>query len=92
MLWFIWFLLIGMVAGWIAALIMRGEGFGIFGNMAIGVMGAFIGGFLFEWLNVSTVDGIGGALITSLTGAIVLLIVGRLIKTVWTRLTSRKHK
>ena len=44
------FLLLGALAGWIAGKIMKGSGFGLIGNIVVGVIGAFIGGFLFAWL------------------------------------------
>ncbi|MGI5310011.1 GlsB/YeaQ/YmgE family stress response membrane protein, partial [Rheinheimera sp. WS51] len=44
---FILFLIIGAVAGWLAGLIMKGRGFGLLGNMVVGIVGAFLGGFLF---------------------------------------------
>ncbi|RJP72604.1 MAG: GlsB/YeaQ/YmgE family stress response membrane protein [Ignavibacteriales bacterium] len=76
---FIWFLLIGLVAGWLAGKIMRGSGFGVFGNIAIGVIGSFIGGWLFSLLGVTT-GGTFGAIITAMVGAMVLLYVVKLIK------------
>ena len=50
----LWFLLIGLVAGWLAGLLVKGRGFGWLANMIVGVIGAFIGGFLFGQLGVST--------------------------------------
>ncbi len=76
---FIWFLLIGLVAGWLAGKIMRGSGFGIWGNIVIGVIGSIIGGWLFSLLGVTT-GGTFGAIITAMVGAIVLLYVVKLIK------------
>jgi uncharacterized membrane protein YeaQ/YmgE (transglycosylase-associated protein family) len=76
---FLWFLIIGAVAGWLAGLIMKGDGFGILGNIVIGVIGAFIGGFLFGLLGFSS-SGLIGSLITALVGAIVLLFVVGLFK------------
>jgi uncharacterized membrane protein YeaQ/YmgE (transglycosylase-associated protein family) len=76
---FLWFLLIGAVAGWLAGLIMKGDGFGVLGNIIVGVIGAFIGGFLFGLLGFSS-SGLIGSLITALVGAIVLLFVVGLFK------------
>ena len=45
---FIMFLIIGAIAGWLAGTIMKGRGFGLLGNMVVGIVGAFIGGFLFS--------------------------------------------
>ena len=73
------FLVIGLVAGWLASRIMRGRGFGLVGDLVVGVIGAFLGGWLFNLLGIS-LGGILGALVTALIGAIVLLYLLRLIK------------
>jgi uncharacterized membrane protein YeaQ/YmgE (transglycosylase-associated protein family) len=75
----IWFLLIGLAAGWLAGQIMKGGSFGLVGDLVVGVIGALLGGFLFGALNIG-VSGLLGSLITATTGAIVLLLLLRLIK------------
>ena len=75
----IMFLVIGAVAGWLAGLIMKGRGFGLLGNMAVGVVGAILGGFLFNLLGIAW-GGTLGSLGTALAGAIILLWVLGLIK------------
>ncbi|MEL0028736.1 MAG: GlsB/YeaQ/YmgE family stress response membrane protein [Perlucidibaca sp.] len=71
----IWFLLIGALAGWLAGMIMKGGGFGLIGNMVIGVLGSVIGGYLFQSVGVAA-----GGLVTALIGALVLLFLVRLAK------------
>jgi uncharacterized membrane protein YeaQ/YmgE (transglycosylase-associated protein family) len=73
------FLTIGAVAGWLAGVIMSGGGFGILGDMVIGVIGAFIGGFAFGLLGL-TASGLIGQIISATAGAIILLFILRLIK------------
>ena len=73
------FLLIGLAAGWLASLIMKGSRFGLVGDLVVGVIGAFLGGWLFDLLDIS-LGGLLGALVTALVGAIVLLYLLRLIK------------
>jgi uncharacterized membrane protein YeaQ/YmgE (transglycosylase-associated protein family) len=73
------FLVVGVVAGWMAGRIMKGGGFGLLGDMVVGVIGAFVGGWLFGFLGIAT-GGILGLLITALVGALVLLYVIRLVK------------
>jgi uncharacterized membrane protein YeaQ/YmgE (transglycosylase-associated protein family) len=68
----LWFLIIGLVAGWLAGRIMKGRGFGLLVNLIVGVIGAFLGGWLFSLLGLSA-TGILGSLVTALVGAIVLL-------------------
>jgi uncharacterized membrane protein YeaQ/YmgE (transglycosylase-associated protein family) len=73
------FLCIGIVAGWLAGKIMRGSGFGLLGDMVIGVIGAWLGGWLFGRLGIAT-WGLAGTLITALVGALLLLFLIRLFK------------
>lgn len=68
----IWFLLIGIVSGWLAGVISRGGGFGIWGDLVTGIVGSFIGGYLFSFIGISTYGTIG-AIISSTVGAVVLL-------------------
>jgi len=74
------FLIVGAVAGWIAGNLMRGGGFGIVGNIVIGIVGAFLGGWLFGLAGVSLGAGLIGTLCTAVIGAVVLLFVIGLIK------------
>ena len=76
----VYVLLIGLIAGWLAGMVMKGRGFGILGNIVVGVIGAFLGRFLINLLGFTS-SGLLGALITAFIGAIVLLaIVGALKK------------
>ena len=70
----IWFLLVGLAAGWLAGKIMRGKGFGFAGNMFVGVVGAFFGGVLFALLGLSATGTIGSVVMAT-AGAIVLLLL-----------------
>lgn len=78
---FLWFLLIGLVAGWLAGLVVKGSGFGIIGDIIVGIVGAIFGGWLFSALGFSFGGDLGG-LITATLGAIVLILLIRLIKRV----------
>jgi uncharacterized membrane protein YeaQ/YmgE (transglycosylase-associated protein family) len=77
---FLWFILIGLAAGWLAGQFMRGGGFGVVGDILLGVAGALIGGFLFHQLGLAAGGGLIGALIVATIGAVVLLFVVRLVK------------
>jgi len=77
---FLWFILIGLAAGWLAGQLMKGGGFGTVGDIVVGVIGALIGGFLFRSLGVSAGGGLLGALIVATVGALVLLFLLRLVK------------
>ncbi len=69
---FLWFLLIGLCAGWLAGVLMKGRGFGVVGNLIIGVIGAILGGFLFGLLGLQSYSLLG-SLVTATVGAMVLL-------------------
>ena len=65
-------LIIGGLAGWIAGHIMRGGGFGLFGNVGVGIVGAVVGGFLFGLLGLQAGNFLG-SLVTAIFGAVLLL-------------------
>ena len=73
------FLAIGAVAGFLAGTFMKGGGFGLLGNIVIGIVGGVVGGFVFGLLGISA-GGLIGSLITATAGAVILLFVVGLIK------------
>jgi uncharacterized membrane protein YeaQ/YmgE (transglycosylase-associated protein family) len=73
----IWFILIGVIAGWLAGQFLKGGGFGIFGDIVVGIIGAVIGGFLFRIIGLSTGGGLLGNLTAAAIGAVVFLLVIR---------------
>ena len=75
----IWFLVIGAVAGWLAGVLVKGSGYGIIGDLIVGIIGAFVGGFVFSLLGLSSTGRIG-SLVTATVGAIVLLVIVRFLK------------
>jgi uncharacterized membrane protein YeaQ/YmgE (transglycosylase-associated protein family) len=76
----IWFLIIGAIAGWLAGQFMKGSGFGLLGDIIVGVIGAFLGGWLFGKLGLWPGGGLVGSLIVAFVGAIILLFLVRLIR------------
>jgi len=75
----LWVLFIGLIAGWLAGLILKGRGFGIIGNLIVGVVGAVVGSWLFSALGLAAY-GSFGTLITTLVGAVVFLGLISLVK------------
>ena len=75
----IWFLLIGLIAGWLAGKVMRGGGFGVIGDMIVGIIGALLGGWLFGQLGIAA-GGLIGAIITAFVGAVILILLLRVIR------------
>lgn len=76
---FVWFILIGLCAGWLAGQFMKGSGMGLVGDVVVGVIGALLGGFLFRQMGVSIGGGMLGQLVVATVGAIVLLVLLRLV-------------
>ncbi|MGY6588368.1 MAG: GlsB/YeaQ/YmgE family stress response membrane protein [Wenzhouxiangella sp.] len=72
-------LLIGGIAGWVAGVLVRGRGHGIIVNIVVGIIGAFIGGWVFAQLGIATA-GLLGSLVVATVGAIILLALLRLLK------------
>jgi uncharacterized membrane protein YeaQ/YmgE (transglycosylase-associated protein family) len=75
----IWFILIGLAAGFLAGAVVKGHGFGLIGNLVVGVIGALLGGFLFGLFGLATTNLIGN-LISAFVGAVVLLLLIGFIK------------
>src|SRR5713226_9794485 len=73
-------LFVGLVAGWLAGQIVRGTGFGIIGDLVVGILGAFIGSWLLPQLGIHLGTGIISAIVNATIGAILLLLVVRLVR------------
>ena len=74
-------LFVGLVAGWLAGKVVRGTGFGIIGDIIVGIAGALLASFLFPKLGISIGSGLVSEIIYSAIGAILLLLIVRLIRT-----------
>ncbi|WP_338667975.1 GlsB/YeaQ/YmgE family stress response membrane protein [Pseudodesulfovibrio methanolicus] len=73
-----WFVLIGLVAGWLAGMLMKG-GFGLIGDIVVGILGAVIGGYVFGLLGINS-GGLLGAIVTATVGAVILIFILRLFR------------
>ena len=79
---FLTWIIVGLVAGVLASMVMGGTGYGIIGDIIIGIVGAFVGGWLFSKLGVtSPFGGLPGTIFVAFVGAVVLLFVLRLLRT-----------
>jgi uncharacterized membrane protein YeaQ/YmgE (transglycosylase-associated protein family) len=72
--------IIGAVAGWLAGTLVRGGGFGLIGDILVGIVGAFVGGWLAGALGISIGSSLISSIITATAGAIILIVILRLIK------------
>ena len=75
----IWLLVVGLIAGWLAGKIMKGAGYGLIGDLVLGVLGAVVGGWLFGLLGLGA-WGLIGSIVVATIGALVLLYLVRLVK------------
>ena len=78
-MYIVWFLLVGLIAGWLAGKLTKGAGFGVLGDIVMGVIGAFIGGFLFRLVGLSAAGTIGSIIVATI-GAVVLVLVVKTLK------------
>jgi uncharacterized membrane protein YeaQ/YmgE (transglycosylase-associated protein family) len=76
------FLLVGAIAGWLAGLIVRGFGFGLIGNIVVGIIGALVAGYLFPKLGVGIPAGMIGDILSAVVGAVIVLVIIGLIRRV----------
>ena len=76
----IWWIVVGLIAGWLAGKVMKGGGFGVLMDILIGMVGAIIGGWLFGMLGVFPGGGLVGSILVAFVGAVILLWLVRLVK------------
>jgi uncharacterized membrane protein YeaQ/YmgE (transglycosylase-associated protein family) len=77
---FLIFLLVGAVAGWLAGMVVKGGGYGLLGDIILGIVGGVVAGWLFGHLGISLGGGLIGQIISAAIGAVILLLLIRLIK------------
>ncbi len=77
-MYYLWYLLLGLAAGWIANLIVKGGGSGLLVNLIVGIVGSILGGWLFSLIGLAPV-GTFGSLLTAIVGAVVLLWIASLV-------------
>ena len=76
----LWFLLVGVIAGWLAGVLIKGGGFGLIGDLVVGIIGALIGGLFFSGLAGFAGGGLLGSILVATLGAVLLLVVLRVLK------------
>jgi uncharacterized membrane protein YeaQ/YmgE (transglycosylase-associated protein family) len=79
-MFFLWILIVGMVAGWAAGKIMKGSGFGILTDILLGIAGAIVGGWIMRLLGFYTSGGLLPSILVAIFGAVVLIALVRAIK------------
>jgi uncharacterized membrane protein YeaQ/YmgE (transglycosylase-associated protein family) len=70
-------LVVGLIAGWLAGMVMKGGGYGIVGDIVVGIVGAFVGGFVFSLITGGGTAGFWGRIAVALVGAVILIAIIR---------------
>ena len=70
-------LVVGLIAGWLAGLVMKGGGYGVIGDIVIGIIGAFVGGFVFSLITGGGTAGFWGSIAVAFVGAVILIAIVR---------------
>ena len=83
----IWWLIVGLIAGFLASVVVRGAGYGIVGDIIAGIVGAFVGGWLFGILGISAGGGLLGSIIVAFIGAVIVIAILRVF---WRGYPSRR--
>lgn len=76
----IWTIVVGIIAGWLAGMIMKGDGYGLVWDLILGIAGAVVGGWLFGVLGLSASGGTVGAIVVATIGAVFLIFISRLLR------------
>ena len=76
----IYWLVVGLIAGWLAGLVMKGGGYGIIVDILLGIVGGWLGGWLFGRLGIWPAGGMIGSIIVAFVGAVILIWITRLLK------------
>jgi uncharacterized membrane protein YeaQ/YmgE (transglycosylase-associated protein family) len=77
---FLVWIVCGMIAGWLAGLVMKGGGYGILVDIILGILGGLLGGWIFGLLGIWPAGGMIGSIIVAFVGAVILVAITRLIK------------
>ncbi len=77
---FVWWIIVGLIAGWLAGKIMRGSGYGVIGDILLGIIGAIVGSWLLGFLHIGLRGGFLTTVLVATLGAVVLVAIARLLK------------
>ena len=76
----IYWIIVGLIAGWLAGRVMKGGGYGVLFDIILGIVGGIVGGWLFGMLGISAGGGLIGSIIVAFIGAVILVGISRLLK------------
>jgi len=76
----LYWLVVGLIAGWLAGVVMKGGGYGVLADIILGILGAVLGGWIFSSLGIGAGGGLIGGIIVAFIGAVVLVAITRVLK------------
>ena len=79
---FLYWIIVGLIAGWLAGVVMKGGGYGVLMDIVLGVIGGILGGWLFGALGFSAGGGLVGSIVVAFVGAVVLVAITRMLRRV----------
>jgi uncharacterized membrane protein YeaQ/YmgE (transglycosylase-associated protein family) len=79
-MYIIWWMIVGLIAGWLTGKIMRGAGYGVIGDIILGILGAIIGGFIMRQIGFAGQGGLIYTILVAVGGAVVLTVIVRALK------------
>jgi uncharacterized membrane protein YeaQ/YmgE (transglycosylase-associated protein family) len=77
----LYWIVVGLIAGWLAGVVMKGGGYGIVVDIVLGILGAIVGGWIFSALGIGAGGGLIGGIVVAFIGAVALVAVTRALKT-----------
>jgi uncharacterized membrane protein YeaQ/YmgE (transglycosylase-associated protein family) len=76
----LYWIVVGLIAGWLAGQVMRGGGYGVLADIILGILGGIVGGWVFGMLGIWPGGGLIGSIIVALIGAVILVAITRVLK------------
>ena len=77
---FLYWIIVGLIAGWLAGVVMKGGGYGVLIDIILGIVGGVVGGWLFDALGIFPGGGLVGSIIVAFVGAVVLVAITRMLR------------
>jgi uncharacterized membrane protein YeaQ/YmgE (transglycosylase-associated protein family) len=77
---FLYWIIVGLIAGWLAGQVMKGGGYGVLVDIILGILGGIVGGWIFGMLGIGAGSGMIGSIIVAFVGAVVLVAITRVLK------------
>jgi len=78
----LYWVVVGLIAGWLAGVVMKGGGYGVLADIVLGILGGILGGWIFSRLGISAGGGLVGGIVVAFVGAVVLVAITRVLKRV----------